>query len=126
MSVAVKRIKERVLRILNAWNEIAPNVLKFRKTAKADFQAKIAAGQAVEDEIVALRVQLKAKEDERDMIYASLDDDGVDIRKGVDGHEDYGTDSPLYGAMGFVRDSERDSGLTRRTSDDENDEEENK
>lgn len=126
MSVAVKRIKEKVLRILNAWNEIAPGVLKFRKTKKEDFEAKIAAAQAVEDEIEDLRTRLKAKETERDTIYASLDDDAVDIRKGVDGHEDYGTDSQLYGAMGFIRESEKKSGLTRKTKDSGNKGGENK
>lgn len=112
--VAVKRIKKKVIRILNAWNELAPDVLKFRKTLRADFAARIAAGQTVEDEIADLRVRLKAKENERDAIYSSLEDDGVDVRKGVSGHEDYGSDSPLYGAMGFKRDSERESGLTRK------------
>ncbi|MET0751858.1 MAG: hypothetical protein ABWZ66_00675 [Pyrinomonadaceae bacterium] len=114
-NVQVKRIKEKVLRILNAWNELAPNVLKFRKTKKEDFEAKIAAAQAVEDEIADMEVRLKAKKAERDSIYTSLEADGVDIRRGVDGHEDFGTDSQLYGAMGFVRESEKKSGLTHKT-----------
>lgn len=33
---------------------------------------------------------------------------------GVAGSPDYGNDSPLYGAMGFVRKSEKKSGLTRK------------
>jgi hypothetical protein len=34
--------------------------------------------------------------------------------KGVQSHPEYGEDSPLYRAMGFVPFSERRSGLTRR------------
>jgi len=34
---------------------------------------------------------------------------------GVAGDPAYGNDSPRYGAMGFVRKSERASGLTRKT-----------
>jgi hypothetical protein len=33
---------------------------------------------------------------------------------GVAGDPAYGNDSPLYGAMGFVRKSEKKSGLTRK------------
>lgn len=33
---------------------------------------------------------------------------------GVAGNADYADDSPLYGAMGFVRKSERKSGLTKK------------
>ena len=33
---------------------------------------------------------------------------------GVAGNPDFGNDSPLYGAMGFVRKSEKKSGLTRK------------
>lgn len=36
------------------------------------------------------------------------------IVKGVQGHPQFGEDSPLYRAMGFVPFSERGSGLTRK------------
>jgi hypothetical protein len=36
------------------------------------------------------------------------------VVRGVQGHPEYGEDSPLYRAMGFVPLSERKSGLTRR------------
>ena len=113
--VQVKRIKEKALIIQNAWNEGARDVLEFRNTTKADFDAKIAAGQAVEDEIEDLRTRISMKEDERDDIYAGIGEANVDIGKGVAGHKDYGDDSELYGAMDFVRKSERRSGLTHKT-----------
>ena len=36
------------------------------------------------------------------------------VGMGVAGDPAYGNDSPLYGAMGFVRKSEKKSGLTRK------------
>lgn len=42
---------------------------------------------------------------------------GVNVQKvsmSVAGDPAYGNDSPLYGAMGFVRKSEKKSGLTRK------------
>lgn len=124
--ISFKRIKEKVLRILNAWLEGASAVTEFRSTKKAAFEARIAQAQAVEDEIADLKAQLSMKENERDDIYKQLDADAVDIRKGVEGHKDYGDDSPLYGSMGFVRKSERKSGLTRKIKEDKDTEGENK
>ena len=38
------------------------------------------------------------------------------VVRGVQGHPDHGEDGPLYAGMGFVRSSERSSGLTRKRS----------
>lgn len=111
--VQCKRIKEKVTKIQNAWNEGAPNITEFRNTKKADFDADIAAGQASEDRIADLRTQIAMEEDNRDAIYSRLDNSAVDIHKGVEGHKDFGDDHPIIGAMGFVRKSDRKSGLTR-------------
>lgn len=112
--VAIKRIKEKVLRILNAWLEGAPTVTEFRNTKRADFEARIAEAQALEDKAADLETQLSMTRDQIADIYSRLDDDAVDIRKGVEGHKDFGDDSPLIGSMGFVRKSERKTGLTRK------------
>jgi len=112
--VKVKRIKEKINTIKNAWNEGAPDVEEFRNTKKTTFASDITAAQAVEDEIADLKAQLKMKEDDRDDRYAKLEDDAIDIAEGVRGHKDYGRDSALYGAMGFVRQSEKKSGLTHK------------
>jgi len=55
--------------------------------------------------------------DVRDDKYKALDQDRSKVGQGVAGNPDYGNDSPLYGAMGFVRKSERASGLTRKKKD---------
>ena len=119
--IQVKRIRERILRIQNAWNEGAAPVTEFRNTVKTNLDADIAAARAIDDEIDDLKAQLAMKEDERDMKYMKLDTAAVDVRKGVEGSKDFGDDSALYGAMGFVRKSERKTGLTRKTKTNGND-----
>lgn len=116
--IQIKRIKERVLKIQSGWNEGAPAVDEFRNTKKVDFDTHIAEAQTIEDEIAGLKAQIELKENERDNRYARLDDAGIDIRKGVEGHKDFGDDSALLSAMGFVRKSERKSGLKRGVKDD--------
>lgn len=124
--VKVKKIKEKALQIQNAWNEGAATIIEFRNTKKVDYDADIAAGQASEDRIADLKAQLSMEEDNCDTIYTRINASNVDIRKGVEGHKDFGDDSPLIGAMGFVRKSERDSGLTRGKKEDGDGDGENK
>ena len=54
------------------------------------------------------------KRDVRDDKYVALNEKRSKVGMGVAGDPAYGNDSPLYGAMGFVRKSERASGLTRK------------
>ena len=54
------------------------------------------------------------KSDMRDDKYVALNDKRSKVGQGVAGDPAYGNDSPLYGAMGFIRKSERASGLTRK------------
>jgi len=46
--------------------------------------------------------------------YVALDQKRSKVGRGVAGSASCGNDSPLYGAMGFVRKSEKKSGLTRK------------
>ena len=57
----------------------------------------------------------KMKRDVRDGKYAALNEKRSNVGEDMAGSQDYGDDSPLYGAMGFVRKSHRASGLTRKT-----------
>ena len=54
------------------------------------------------------------KQSECDTKYAALDDNSPKVKNVVTGDPSYGDDSPLYGATGFIRKSERASGLTRK------------
>ena len=61
-----------------------------------------------------LEAELRMKRDVRDDRYVALNDKRSKVGMGVAGNPDFGNDSPLYGAMGFVRKSEKKSGLTRK------------
>ena len=65
--------------------------------------------------IADLESELKMKRDVRDDKYVAFNDKRSKVGLGVAGNLDYGNDSPLHGAMGFVRKSDRSSGLTRKT-----------
>lgn len=108
-----KKIGERVTKMNTAWKQIAPSVI-FKGITQPNFQAKIQAAAAVDQQYAELLTQARAKADERDSLYQDLNDDSVNLRDGVEGHEDFGPDYPMYEGMGFTRVSQRKSGLTRK------------
>jgi hypothetical protein len=113
MPVNVKKIRERVTRMSSAWAQGASTV-NFKGIKRTDFQAAIQAAAALDQEIADMEAQIGMKKDQRDKMYADLNTDSVKVRDGVEGHEDFGTDHPIVEAMGFVRESTRKSGLTRK------------
>ncbi len=54
------------------------------------------------------------KRDVRGDRYVALNDKRSKVGMGVAGNPDFGNDIPLNGVMGFVRKSEKKSGLTRK------------
>jgi hypothetical protein len=108
-----KKIKERITKMNNAWKQGAPAVT-FKGVRQADFQSKIEAAAAKEQEIADLEAQVKIKKNERDSTYQQLNDDSIKVRDGVEGDANYGTNHPLYEAMGFTLEANRKSGLTRK------------
>ena len=111
----IARLKERLAEMLAAWLEGAPSV-NFKGIVRTELVAKEAAAETLENEIDDLEAQIRMKRDELEDLYTQINNDMVDVADGVRGDADYGDDSALYGAMGFVRKSERKSGLTRKTS----------
>lgn len=106
-------IKKRAVKMDDAWKEGAPTV-EFMGVTQTDLNAKITDIETKEQTLDDLRTQVKMLEDEVSDDYAGLDETLVDVGNGVRGSKDYGDDSPLYGAMGFIRKSERASGSTRK------------
>ena len=113
-NVNVKRVKEQCNVMSDAWTEGAKTV-DFNGITRVGFDTDISAAATADDEIDILEAQLKLKREARDDMYAALDEKRSKVGQGVAGNADYGDDSPLYGAMGFVRKSERKSGLTKKT-----------
>ena len=112
-SVDNKRIREQCKVMNDAWVEGA-KAITFNGITQADFLTAIDAAAADDAAIADLEAELKMKRDVRDDKYKALDQQRSKVGLGVAGSPDYGNDSPLYGAMGFVRKSEKKSGLTRK------------
>ena len=113
MSVATKRIRERVTQMNNAWAQAAPTAV-FGGITQAAFQTRIQTAAAADQEIADLEAQLSIKREQRDDLYANLNNDSIKIRDGVEADTGFGRDHPIVEAMGFVRESTRKSGLTRK------------
>lgn len=100
-------------RTLNAVMEIAPDV-SFGGMKAAQYAAKVQAMRDARALIADLEAQLSAARDHRD----AVDIEGLAaealVVNGIVGDPNYGPDSPLYGATGRKRKSERKSGLTRK------------
>lgn len=116
MPVDKKRIGKKAGQMKDAWAEGAPNE-EFKGHLLTDLTGKLSAIRVAEQETENLRAQVKLRETEINNMYGGLDDFIVDVGDGVRGHKDFGSDSALYGAMGFVRKSERKSGLIRGKKD---------
>ena len=100
---------------LTAVKEIAPDVV-FGGFKAANFEVKVQAMRDARTAVADLEAQLSAARAHRD----EVDADGLAAEQlvinGIVGDPDYGPDSPLYGATGRKRKSQRKSGLTRKRS----------
>lgn len=112
--VNIKEIRERVTKMNDGWAEGAPTV-EFSGVKQPDFAADIAAAATAEQQLADILAQAEMKRAEIENLYSNLNATSVRVANGVRGDKNFGPDSPLYGAMGFVRDSERASGLTRKS-----------
>ncbi len=115
-----KGINKRADNMENGWELKAAETFR-RKSLQGlkDIRTEI---DTAEQEKADIDAQGRLKDIQIDGLYQQLDDYMVDVGDGVRGHEDYGSDSELYGAMGFVRKSQRKSGLTRKNKNKDNDE----
>ena len=111
--VNVKEIVTRVAKMLEAWRQGASET-KFMNISQTDFQADY---DEIETELQSIandEAALKMRKVAVAAKAAALQKKSVKVREGVEGDPNYGSDSPLYAAMGFVIDSLRKSGLTRK------------
>jgi hypothetical protein len=100
--------------IINAWTTLAP-AASFGGMTLAQYQAKVKPSFDARTTIDGLNAQLTAALDTRDDADKVTADANQKVIKGVVGDPNYGDDSNLYEAMGYIRKSERASGLTKKT-----------
>lgn len=108
-----KEIEEKMLKVLNAWKTLAPSKTFGGKTLQ-QYETQV-------NKSLAPRARLDQIEDEtREQQTLRESEDAVTMKdvqfivNGVLADPDYGDDSALYEAFGYVRKSERKSGLTRK------------
>ena len=111
-----KQVMERAEMSYQAWADRAGEDV-FSGVGLAAYEVKMGKARTVRDKVQLLRTQLTAALQERDLVDLQLRELNRRVADGVRGHAGHGPNSPLYRAMGYVPDSERGSGLTRRSAD---------
>jgi hypothetical protein len=108
-----KKNEKILVRALAALRNKAPDI-KFKGIGLTEFSAQtdrcFGSRRRLEDLGSATNTELAVRESEDETALAMLDD----IIDGVIGHVDFGDDSVLYEELGFIRKSQRKSGLTRK------------
>jgi len=100
---------------MTAWETLAPDATFSGKTL-TQFKAIVKAILDQKDKVAALAAE---RNDACGTLGDSIDDNhalALLIVNGVKGDPNYGVNSTLYSGMGYVRQSERKSGLTRKSA----------
>ena len=113
MGNSLKSKEQKMRRALNALRTLAPDT-KFSGQGVAEFEAEVSKSLTSRARIEEISIE-KAEE----MVGRDEQDDKTllmleQIVRGIVADPNFGPDSALYGEMGFIRESERKSGLTRK------------
>jgi hypothetical protein len=108
-----KRIRERVITMNTAWEQGAPTAV-FNGISQPEFDTRIKAALASDQAIADMEAQLALKKSQGTGLWQDLNDDSIKVRDGIEGDPNFGRKHPLLDSMGFVSDSQRKSGLTRK------------
>ena len=114
MPKVTKDTAARIQKFRLSWREMAPNA-SFAGMTLVQFEDAVSDPLTVRDEIEALESQLEGKKAEK-LIADGIANDVLDlVVNSVRGTPGFGQDCPLYRAFGYVRKSDRKSGLTRKS-----------
>jgi hypothetical protein len=108
-----KALKEKLDRVLSAWQMLAPTKT-FGGYTLAQFIALTQPSIDTRNVIHELEVQLGAEKSNRNNADKVTNKGIKQVVSGVLSDPTEGPDSDLYGAMGYTRESERQSGLTQK------------
>lgn len=112
-SIGPKKAIAKLETILNAFEHIAPNET-FGGITAPQFSAAVQESYNVREEIADLENQLATLKVKRTNIDAANLKKAELVVNGVIGNENFGSDSAIYEEMGYIRKSNRKSGLTRK------------
>lgn len=114
MPKVTKDTAARIQKFRLSWREMAPTA-SFSEMTLAQFEEAVSDPLTVRDEIEALESQLEGKKAEKLIVDAAANEVLDLVVNSVRGTPGFGQDCPLYRAFGYVRKSERKSGLTRKS-----------
>ncbi len=107
-----KKTKETLDRIANGWQTLRPEK-SFGGMTLEQFKERVRPSYSTRERLVVLENEKLAEQNRRD----DADDESMEAVKavvnGVKGDPAEGPDGELYESFGYVRDSERRSGLSR-------------
>lgn len=105
--------EEKYTRFLESWKNLAPGKT-FGGLTLAEFTAQVAKSNAPRERLIELADETTNEETNR----ANADIDTMKmcekIKNGVVGDPEFGDNSALYESFGFIRKSDRKTGLTRK------------
>ena len=113
MTAAPKDNKAKIDQTINAWETLAKDKV-FGGMSLEQFKAAVQPSQAARDALTVLEQQMTAALDAREAADAASLAKVQLVVNGVLGDPDFGPNSALYETLGYVRKSERKSGLTRK------------
>ncbi|MGB8509863.1 MAG: hypothetical protein WCD76_15890 [Pyrinomonadaceae bacterium] len=108
-----KSTQTKLDRMISAWETLAPDK-SFGGMTLAQFKAAVKTSYETRDEIRVIESQLQSKMIERDNADQESLRAAQRVVNGVIGDPTEGPDSDLYEALGYVRNSARKTGLTRK------------
>lgn len=113
----IMRLKDNVMDRIGdfrtAWRELAPTA-KFAEMTLEEFEAAATPPEAIRVEIKALEKKLEGKKTARSVADKAAGDLLELVINSVRGTPGFGPDSEVYRGCGYVRKSERKSGLSRK------------
>jgi hypothetical protein len=113
MKSSPQNFEDNLKKIIAAWEEFAPGATFFGRTL-AQFKAETAPCLTYRAEIKKKETEIGVLQNQRNDADAAANPVILGVVAGVKGDVNYGDDSALYELMGYVRKSERASGLHRK------------
>ena len=110
---SLNNVSTRRIQFINAWREHAPEAT-FDGSTLTQFEAETLEQLSLSLLMETAKAQIAGLMMDRDQAHAAMNRKMVMVAKAVRGHLEYGEDSKVYRAMGYVPMSERKSGLTRK------------
>lgn len=114
MPKAPKVYKSETQKIINAWQDLAPDAV-FAGITLAQFKNAVQPSFDAREEIDNLRIDLEAAIARRSNADKATSKLNQKVINAVKGHVDFGEDSAVYDAMGYIRRSARSTGKTNKT-----------